>query len=203
MKFTLPAYLRTFAFIMSIFIASFARAEVVLPAQIVPVIGDELFDQILIVRGATSESSTQVKYMTEQDSEADWKQRISYAYVNEDGMETPKDMASKLVDSLQSVNPGAKYSANASANGDVIILDFIVTPPGANYMEFTAFRIQTIEGRLYSIQMTSRMPKVAEPTPESLKPLTDKRKLWLATLVKSDMKKIAAMLDTVRNLPEE
>ncbi|MEK9767251.1 MAG: hypothetical protein VW274_12315, partial [Thalassolituus sp.] len=148
--------LKASAVLLVLMFSQVSAAKEVKANQLIPLLDGQVFSQIMIVRGEEADTSVRVIYFPEGESLEEWSRQISYGYVNNAEVKAPTEMAASLIKNLQAVNPGAKYQASASEDGSVILLDFIVAPRSAGFLELNAYRIQQVNGRLYNMHIIAR-----------------------------------------------
>lgn len=186
-----------FCLIVGLMLANVVSAEMntIKANEVVPVVEGEIFDQIMIVKGLDSNSSQVIKYIRSSESFESWSKQVAYNRVNDKNIATPKAYAEVLVSALQNVNLGAKYQATANEDNTVILLDFVVQHRTQGFMELNLYRIEEGSKGIYSLQMIARMPLVSNPTAESMAPVIQMRKAWMAQAANFDMAKVKALLD--------
>ncbi len=174
---------------------SVAHADAIKPSDVVPVINGEVYSKIARVEG--EEGVTSFQYVRPNEEFKGWTGTVIYAnYQLDDIGDDPQNVAIRLVQGLQNLNPGAKYQLVGDESGKVVLLDFLSWPPSRNYMELSVYRIQRDkpgEG-VYSLQFSTRMPFITEANEEVTNNLKVLRASLLQQAVQFDMNKVIELL---------
>ncbi|GAA6146868.1 hypothetical protein NBRC116585_29880 [Thalassolituus maritimus] len=174
---------------------SVAHADAIKPSDVVPVINGEVYSKIARVEG--EEGVTSFQYVRSNEEFKGWTGTVIYAnYQLDDIGDDPQNVAIRLVQGLQNLNPGAKYQLVGDESGKVVLLDFLSWPPSRNYMELSVYRIQRDkpgEG-VYSLQFSTRMPFITEANEEVTNNLKVLRASLLQQAVQFDMNKVIELL---------
>jgi hypothetical protein len=125
---------------------------------------------------AGNEQEKLAEYTLVDESIDDWKKLVAVRHYPL-AEAAPADAAREIVKALNQAQPAAKHQLLVKEDGTEALLDFLIWPQDASYVEFNVFRlIQTEDEGLVSYQFAFRFK---DTSPESIEKFKKARQLWL------------------------
>ena len=150
--------------------SSVLSADTSHPGGLVPVVNEEIYPVIAQVAG--QEGVLAYQYVREGEDFKNWTRSVTYSnYRLERVGDSPAELASLLVKTLDSQTPGAKYKLMSDKEGNVVLLDYLSWPAGKKFMQLNVHRIQKDEegNGVYLLTYAVRLKYIEEANEKSAK----------------------------------
>ena len=150
--------------------SSVLSADTSHPGGLVPVVNEEIYP--LIAQVAGQEGVLAYQYVREGEDFKNWTRSVTYSnYRLERVGDSPAELASLLVKTLDSQTPGAKYKLMSDKEGNVVLLDYLSWPAGKKFMQLNVHRIQKGEegNGVYMLTYAVRLKYIEEANEKSAK----------------------------------